>query len=361
MRFLIISFIVFINVTKLKSQIVIVDDKNNPIPYVDIVFSNNRSFLWQTDLNGLIPSSVLNTIDKADSLLIHHISFEAKKIVKQDLINADTIFLIPRSYALEEVKISAKSPKFQRITACFRNLQIQNAKPVFYTDGEVNYLTKNRDNLKYELDLIKYRAFEHEKVNQFFNDYKTGIPMSNAYIPIPKEKYLPYQFIKKHNLQLNEKGNTAISILTEDSIVIGELNKRGDIIEYKINNIFDIKNRKALNTEVNVTDFHIYMIFRKSSPSEKIELIDDFNQLLYLKIIYKHSLKHDKEKIKRNIETIEEIFVENITFLNEIEDEYTNSRGMPRESKFTTEFWKECDCELYYPPNEDIFDSMIMR
>lgn len=56
-----------------------------------------------------------------------------------------------------------------------------------------------------------------------------------------------------------------------------------------------------------------------------------------------------------------EIFVENITFTNVVKEEYTNSRAMPRESRYTTEFWKNCDCGFYYQPNAKIFEVMEIR
>lgn len=350
---------IILNINEIFSQIVVVDELKNPIPYVDLVVSKQKAFLWQTDINGKIPLHIIDNLGKSDTLLLHHISLNDKKILKKDLESSDTIFLKSKSYSLSEIKISAKTPKFQKITACFRSIKIQNGQPVYYSDGRTNFLTKNK-NLKYKLFRFEYRSFENKEIDQFFNDYSVGIGMTNAQTPIPEEEYLPYQFIRKNDLIVTARDSFTVEILTKDSVVIGEISKRADFIEYKINNIFDIKKRKLFNSKVDVTDFYISMIFRNSITTENLELIDNFSQLLYLKTIYKHSIKHDKEKVKRNIETIQEIFVEDIKYLNSVEEEYTNARGMPIESIYTTEYWKNCDCELYYPPNDKIFEVMKM-
>lgn len=350
--FVIINFNLF-------SQILVVDELKKQIPYVDIILLDQKAFLWQTDINGKFPLSIVDDIDKNDTLILHHISFKDKKILKKDLEISDSIFLNSKPYHISEIKISAKTPKYQKMLACYRNIKIQNGQPVYYTDGRTNYLSKNK-NLKYKLLKIEYRTFENKQLDQFYNDYSVVIPMGYAYIPIPEEKYLPYQFAKKNKLIFVKSDSITVEILTKDSIVIGEICKREDRIEYRINNIFDIKKRKALNTEVDNTDSHIFMIFKNYTSIKNYQLIDDFDQLLYLKTIYKHSLKHDKEKEKRNIETIEEIFVEDIGFVNTVDEEYSNSRGMPKESKYKDEYWKSCDCELYYTPNNKIFEVMDM-
>lgn len=349
-------FILFFNVTSFVSAQVLVDENRNPIPYVDII-SNNNSLLWQTGLDGRIPTNVLKESKFNDSITFHHISFNDLTIKSSNI--KDSIFLISRTYSLEEVIIESKTPKYQKISACFRNTVIQNGLPIYYSDGKTHYLTKKK--IDFKLFRYEYRTYEIKNINDYVNNYKIGVPINRAYTPIPEEKYLPYRFIKKHNLILLLKDSVTTDILTADSLKIGELKQQPDYLEYSVKNIFEIKTRKAINTEVDITDFYISMIFRGQLKDYKNILIEDFSQLVYLKTNYNINLKHDKEKEIRKVETIEEIFVENISYVNSVDEDYTKSRGMPRQSKYSYEFWNECDCDLYYIQNPRFFDSMQLK
>lgn len=341
------------------SQIVVVDESKNPIPYVDVTVSDQETFLWQTDRNGKIPRHIIEGAHELDTLLLHHISFINKQVVVEDLKSVDTILLKLFPYKIHEIEVSSKKPKFQIIQACFRSKKIQNGNPVYYSDGKVSYLTKNK-RLKYEVSLGDHRAFENIELEKFFNTYKTAIPMGTAYIPLPEDEFLPYQFIKKHDLILKETDTSTFEILTSEGLLIGHLIRMEDYTEYSINNVFAIKKRKALNTTVDNTDFHIYMLFRNNSTAQP-KVYDNFNQLLYLKKTYKYTLEHDKDQIKRHVEAILEIFVDNIRFSDTITGEYTRARGMPKDSAYKSEFWKACNNIFYYPPNAKIFDVMKMR
>ena len=336
----------------------VVDESNNPIPYLDVLTSNNKAIYYQTDIKGRIPLTAINSMKSNDTLFLHHISFSDTSILRQNI--KDTIFLKRNAYTLKEIAIHSKTPKYQKITACFRNTVIQDGHPLYYSDGKADYLTKNK-NINYKLFRSAYRAFENRNINKYLNNYKTSIQTLSAYTPIPEAEYLPYQFIKKHNLILSNKDSLTTQILTLDSIAIGEIKEQKNTIAYQIVNVFDLKSRKALNTEVELTDFHVYMVFRKGAQYHNINSINNFNELLYLKKNYGVSYKHDKDKVKQNVETIEEIFVEQISFIHDEDNDYTKSRGMPRENKYSDEFWNECDCELYYPHNEKILEVMKMR
>src|SRR5690606_30237434 len=105
----------------------------------------------------------------------------------------------------------------------------------------------------------------------------------------------------------------------------------------------------------------MYMVFRKAAQTNSLHEIKDFHNLLYLKYVLGESFKHDKEKVKRSVERVVEIFVEDVSFIHEPDNEYSRASGMPRESNYTEEFWKECDCELYYPQNQVVFETMELR
>ncbi len=56
--------------------------------------------------------------------------------------------------------------------------------------------------------------------------------------------------------------------------------------------------------------------------------------------------------------SIEEIFVEDVSYIDIKDAVYTGSVGMPRESSFENKFWKDCNCELYYEQDKKIFKPL---
>ncbi|MCB0803202.1 MAG: hypothetical protein KDB74_08885 [Flavobacteriales bacterium] len=351
----VIALIILITSTT-HSQIVVVDQNNNPIPYVDIIISNKKTFFWQTDLSGNIPQNTINKMTRNDSIVLRHISYKTKVIIRDSIIK-DTIMLLPNIYNLKEIEINSKMPKYQKINACFRNSVRQDGQLVYYSDGETDYFTKNKK-IEYSLFRKSYRSFENKNISEFLNNYKTSIPINKAYTPTPEDIYLPYNFIKKHKLIQFFTDAFNSKILTPDSNIVGEMRIGSNTITYELNNIFELKTQKALNTEVTTTDFYIYMVFRKDDEQDVTELNKSYNKLLYLKIIYGQTFKHDKEKKKRKIETIEEIFVENISFTNLKDQDYSKHSGMPRSSSYDEEFWNDCDCELYYTLDNNTLTEM---
>ena len=87
------------------AQTVIVKDSitNEPIPFVSVYFGNDTG--GYTDENGKITIP-----NEAEQIWLSHICYETKMI---SIVTADpqTIFLIPKSIHLDEVAISAKTPK----------------------------------------------------------------------------------------------------------------------------------------------------------------------------------------------------------------------------------------------------------
>lgn len=337
------------------------DEMKNPIPFVDVVVLGNLTTFWQTDLNGKIPERISKRVANQDTLIFHHISYQEKRICKADIKSNDTIYLLQNAYKLKEIELTSKSFKYQKIKACYRSLVVQDNIPLYYSDGKLDYLTKIKK-IKYKLFRYDYRTFKHQDIAKYDVNYSVQYGLAPAHTPWPLKKYLPYYMIKKHDLLLEKSDSFTTLILTEDSLPIGELKERDNLIEYRINNIFLFKYKKLLKTEVNLSDFHIYMVFRKPGTKSNY-LFNNYNQLLYCSQRYNYTLKHDLDKEPRVIDRTSEIFVEDISFLEEVEEdrEYTNAYGMPRYSKFKTDFWKECDCELYYLQNETIFEDMRLK
>lgn len=358
MKYLLPILLIFC--TKLINAQIVLDESKQPIPFVDVLVLGDYTTFWQTNLNGKIPAKAILSLQANDTLVFHHISYNEKKISKADLKANDSIFLVQNNYELKEIQLSSKPPKYQKMKACFRSLVIQDNRALYYSDGTVDYLTKNKK-LNYQLHRKAYRAFEHKKLAKYDVSHKVEVGISPALTPKPEESYLPYQMVEKYDLILIKSDSITTLLLTEDSLLIGEIKEQSNFIEYKINHVFLQRKRKAFNTEVDITAFYLYMVFRKQTAVSDNFLYKNFNQLLYYSNRYHYTIKHDKEKEKRVIENFCEFFIENISFLDEEDREYTKSVGMPRDSKYETEFWKTCDCKLYYPQNTKIFEDMRMR
>lgn len=138
---------------------VVVDESNNPIPFLNVLISSNKDLYLQTDINGKMPLNAKTNMNADDTLVFHHISFRDTSILRKNI--NDTIYLKRKAYNLSEVAIHSKAPKYQKLSACYRNLVVQDGHPIYYTDGEADYLTKTK-NISYKLFRHKYRTGKQE-------------------------------------------------------------------------------------------------------------------------------------------------------------------------------------------------------
>ncbi len=280
-----ILILLYLFFSKISYSQIIVDELENPIPYVDILISTNSSFYWQTDLNGVFPKVILEKLGVNDTLILRHISFEPLYLTKKDIINREIIILKPAQYQLKEVRVFSKAPKYQKIKACFRNAVYQDGTPLYYSDGKVDYLTK-RNTINYKLNRYTYRSFENRDIYKYITQYKVEVGINAALTPVPDKIYLPHIQIKKNNLKLEKKDSLTIFILTKEGEEIGKIIERNDNIDYHYKNVFELKRKKAFNTEVETTDFFIYMVFRKNDNEGLLKSIENYKNLLYYKINY---------------------------------------------------------------------------
>jgi hypothetical protein len=104
-RFLLLLAMLSVATSEMAQRTVIVKDciTNESIPFVSVYFGNDTG--GYTDENGKITIP-----NEAEQIWLSHICYETKSISK---ITADsqTIFLVPKSISLDEVAISAKTPK----------------------------------------------------------------------------------------------------------------------------------------------------------------------------------------------------------------------------------------------------------
>lgn len=359
MRLIFILSLVF-NTMNIFGQIVITDNNSNPIPFVQLN-SNNKYFFAQTNLKGEVLLADITKLKDADTLFLHHVSYEKAFRIKRDLLSRDTIRLQQRSYELRELAVTSKGVKnkYQKISACYRSFQANNDSAAYYTDGKVGYLSKaNKDN--YKLLRKEYRSFANTRLEDEVIHRKVGITFKPG-VPWPPFDYLPLNYAKKHHLKYIPIDNGRKGIFTRDSILIGEIEKSPKYIKYSINNIYSIGTRKAFETEVNLIKYEIVMLFRNNGDADETQ-IKRFDDLLYFKILREFKVKHDKDKDYTKILNIDELFIEDVWYTQSLSnEEYNSGFGMPKTSSYKSEFWKNCSCEAYYPPNKQITQGLHER
>lgn len=353
--------ILLINTGNLFSQIVVVDTNNLPIPFVQII-SSNKHFFAQSTLKGTVNNVGFTNLKANDTLFFHHVSYENAFRIKRDLSIVDTIRLKRKSYELKEFAVSARetNKNYRKISACYRGFQVNNDSVAYYSDGKVEYVTKtNKHN--YENFRKEYRSFANKRLEADIPHRSVGVTYVVTGVPYPPYEYLPAHYSKKHKLTYVSQANERKAIMNQDNIQLGEIEKNAEYIKYSFNDISSLGSRKLLKTEVNTLNIEVIMLF-KNNGIEDEKMIENFDDLLYIKILREVQVKHDKDKKYTNIMSVNELFIEDVWYSESIEKaDYINRYGMPKNSKYNSEFWKNCNCKAYYPPDERIIKGLYER
>jgi len=306
--FLLLLKLVFIN--NLFSQVVIVDIGNNPIPFVQVT-AENKYFQTQSDLEGVVEIDAFRELKETDTIFFHHVSYQMKYILKKNLSIIDTI---------------------------------------------VEYLSKTGKN-KYTLRKKEHRSFVNTKIEESMAHRSVGITFL-PHIPRPPEYYLPFNYIKKHNLILKQGANGNKEIFSQKGELIGKIETTDATITFSINDNHINPTRKALKTEVTIQGKEFILVFRNNGLSD-VTAIDKIDDLLYFKSINKILYKHNKDKKHTKVFQVQELFIEDVNYTNTVNtNSYTNRSGMPQFSSYNSNFWNSCNCEAYYLPNEYLFRGL---
>ncbi|MBK8444552.1 MAG: hypothetical protein IPL35_14575 [Sphingobacteriales bacterium] len=357
MRSFVIVFIFFSYTFDIYSQIIITDINNEPIPFVQVI-SNNKYFFVESNIAGRIEEIDINNLAATDTLFFHHVSYKSEFKVKRDLSGNDTIHLEPRIYELAEASIStnSKKKKFALIDACYRSYQANNDSMLYYSDGKVEYLSKTGKN-KYNLRKKEHRSFVNTKIEESMAHRSVGITFL-PYIPKPPEYYLPFNYIKKHNLILKQGANGNKEIFSQKGELIGKIETTDATITFSINDNHINPTRKALKTEVTTQGKEFILVFRNNGLNNAAA-IDKIDDLLYFKSINKILYKHNKDKKHTKVLQVQELFIEDVNYTNTVNtNSYTNRSSLPQFSSYNSNFWKTCNCEAYYLPNEYLFRGL---
>ena len=326
-------------------QVLVVDTLNIPIPFVQ--FSSNKYNFGYSDLNGNVSSLKLDVLENDDTLIINHIAFQIVKLSKATFESCDTIVLIPKVYSLSTVNISSEVPKFQVVKGCYRSQVYINGLLSYFSEGKVEYLLKSKNGKFKGLRINDFISYQNKDIDSIYSKYKTEVGVDNAYIPIPIASKLPNQFKEKNNLNIIKADKNLVHLISEENILVGKLSYNKDISEYSIEDPFNKRDKKLLNTKVTDKSLNYKMIFSYNYNSEKI-LFSDFNNLLYQMSTYNQSLQHRKENFPKEILIKHELFVEDVSFTDEYnKDYYKDGTGMPVGKSRDIDSWDDCNCKVY--------------
>ena len=163
-------------------------------------------------------------------------------------------------------------------------------------------------------------------------------------VPQPPFRFLPFQVGKKR------KSNNQFNVETNESY-----------ITYTLVDKDFIGSNHFAKTEVNRIRHQVILVFRNYEGLD-VSSINDFDNLLYYKSIYEYKTKHDKEKKANKILQVFEMFVEDVKYLETVnKKDFNSSVNGRRKSKYTTEFWKTCACQLYEVPSNYLLKNLYQR
>jgi hypothetical protein len=358
MRIVLIVFLLLI-LNGVYSQIIVTDVNSKPIPFVEVL-SSNKHFYSQTDSKGELNWDDLSKLELSDTLFFQLISYDVLSIPFGDLSPSDTIKLQERVHELEEFSVVSqkKKNKYQKLEACYRSYQVNDDSVAYYIDGEVTYLSKI-DKDKYDIFVKKNRIYANEKIEEDDPNRKISVGLKPT-ISRPPFSYLPFYYNKKNKLIFLEGDSSVVKILNQDSVQIGSVERGREYIKYIIEDINFKGTNKFLKSKMNRVKRDVILIFR-ASPSQDILAIENFNDLLYYKDIRAYRIRHDKDEDFTRVMQIDELFIEDVLYARSVNKDLFNSSWRPDSSNYESDFWSNCNCEVYQTPNKYLLNNLYEK
>lgn len=356
---IVVFLVVFINYISIYAQIVVVDSANRPIPFVQISSSSNY-FYAQTGLNGEAPFDAFKKLNSIDTIFFNHVSYKRAAILKKDLSDRDKIEMQRNTRELKELFVQAdrSAKKFHEVRACYRSIQWTDDTTVYYTDGKADYYSKiGKD--KHNIFRSEYRTLKNERYLESLAKRKVGITFIAASTPRPPVDYLPAPFIKEHKLEVLKSDSTTVYLQDRNGQKVGQIHLNEQHVVYALNDIYSVRTRKALKTEVRVERKELTMIFQRIKGVDW-QYSTDLENLRYMKVTKEYLVKHDKDTEYAHVVGLDELFIESVGYTDSWGSEKFRYRyAMPKTSEYGREFWKNCDCEFYTISNNQFLNGLV--
>src|SRR5690554_44114 len=354
-RFYLLTTLLFF-FTKSYSQIIVMDINNKPIPFVEVL-SSNKHFYTQTNLNGEINWADLKNLKNGDTLFFQLITYERISIPFADLSSSDTIRLKERVHQLQEFSVvsNTKKYKFQILNACYRSYQVNDDSVAYYIDGKVGYLSKiGKD--KYDLLLKENRVLENKEIDEQTLDRKISIGLKPS-IPRPPLGYLPFNFYKKGGFIYHSNDSSIVKTIDQESIQLGRIEYNEKHVKLNFNDSSFNGTNNMLKSEIKREKREITLIFKNSKELD-FESTKTFDHLIYYRDYREYSIKHNKDEEYTRIIQIDELFIEDVTYTKSIDKDIYSSSWRQNNSNYISEFWNNCNCEIYQTPNKYLLKNL---
>lgn len=288
-KYILLNLILFFSYTY--SQNITLLDSVTKKTIQSVVIENSKGIIIAiSDEKGQVKKENLENINYTS-----HISYETKKIIKND--NIKNIFLSVKKYELPEVVVQANNKNYDFIVlkSYFRTYQYADSIPIFYTEGFIDfYIPKKGNNLRYALKSAKvYENQGNKKIttlkkgslfmkdNGVINFLLTDVfPYKEDYKIIKKSEN-DYQISYKEQegagtiQRIDKVYKTYLNKLFPNEIFKGSFMRRTNVI--RANNIYQEFPADIDLDDLDLTDFSLYRCFRNIETTHKKETLNLVN------------------------------------------------------------------------------------
>lgn len=279
-------------------QVLIDKENGNPIPYAQIVDEKGVT-VGISNMQGMLSLQKL----KDGKLVVQHISYYPKELTTADLKSRSRIFLIPKSYTLNDVSISFSKKDYIHLRAYFRSYQLNDSCLKYYRDGFVDFFIR-LSNKKIKRYISQIRNLGNDSL--IAGDRKRANRVVDKYISIP---YLEQRTLIEN---LKRKGwtfekDTVVSTLYRNGVYGGIVKRDADnktcLITYDVLSGMKEKTASLFGYTTRLDCFLQTETYRYKEDFQSY--VDLINRKWYRKIFYKYK-KDEKEQM---VEVFDELYV----------------------------------------------------
>jgi len=301
-------------------------ETSEPVSNVKI-FNQKGEILEISNYEGFTEPENLK-ISKNDTLNIFHYDFKPKNLTLTEVLEKNEIFLTPSTVKnLEQVIITAKKPRYLKITGYFISYQLIDKTAQSFLDGIIEYyIDLKKDNFK-EYNIKSSRLFKN---NQLIKQLKKK---KGKVINLVGSNILPFSF--EEEILINEWKNSDEkfeSILNGDKVgIFNQKDKNSDItLEYYTPE--NPREISLLGLSTIVSHHLIREKFKSSIP--KIENLESISKF------YSSEMTKKGQSIDYELE--QDFFVSNVKYLNKEQfKSETDEVNHQLNSQSTSDFWVE--------------------
>ncbi len=276
---------------QLFSQIIIDQVTRKGISHVNVV-SNTIEYVFSTDLDGDITELDKEKLRNCESFYTSHICYEEKYITLKELLENDTIILVPKFHMLDEIVIKETPIKYnyQKFNTLIRSGQFNEGYMKYYIEGELNYFVKSKQTkFNDDFEFCQFRVFENFDIPKL-NNKKGNILFTAASIPnLSHEKVLNY-LLDSSKIQLNKIDENLYNIIIDKNIR-GTLTN-GNYIVINLDDATLLGSKGLFDLKSNLISKRVTLIFSKIQ-NNSIQL--DISTIKYMKIHYSYFVTSKKQ------------------------------------------------------------------